>query len=86
MAYSRFIDSDIYIYASTLGYITCSGCSLSELDGRYTLKSINLYTDKDILEHIARHRAKGDLIPEGLEDEILSDKDRFTPWTNVDES
>lgn len=70
MAYSRFSDSDIYIYPSVLGDIVCSGCFLYN-------KSINIESDVQLLAHIQDHRDAGHNIPAGLEDEILSDPSRY---------
>lgn len=70
MAYSRFFDSDIYIYPSVLGDICCSGCLLYN-------KSINIDNDQDLIEHIKLHRDACHKIPRGLEEEILSDPDRY---------
>lgn len=70
MAYSRFTDSDIYIYPSVLGDIVCSGCFLYN-------KSINIESDVQLLAHIQDHRDAGHNIPAGLEDEILADPSRY---------
>lgn len=80
MAYSRFIDSDIYIYPSVMGYITCASCWLEDSNGAYFFKSINLYTDQEVIDHIALHRQQGHDVPIDLEQEILSDTDRFTAF------
>jgi len=77
MAYSRFIDSDIYIYSHVEGYITCSACWLDDKVQGYFFKSTNLYTDQEVIDHIALHREQGHEIPIDLEQEILSDPDRF---------
>ncbi len=70
MAYSRFYDSDIYIYPSVLGDIVCSGCLLGT-------KSVNIESDIQLLAHIQDHRDAGHNIPDGLEDEILADPYRY---------
>ena len=80
MAYSRFFDSDIYIYPSTMGYITCASCWLEDSNGAYFFKSINLSTDQEVIDHVALHREQGHDVPNGLEEEILSDTDRFLPY------
>jgi hypothetical protein len=78
MAYSRFTDSDIYIYPSTLGHIECAGCFLNIAKDEYSLfKSTQIYDDETLLMHILQHRISGHNIPEGLEAEILSDPDRY---------
>jgi len=70
MAYSRFTNSDIYIYPSVLGDIVCSGCLLGT-------KSINIESDVQLLAHIQDHRDAGHNIPDDLEQEILMDEDRY---------
>ena len=39
MAYSRFADSDIYIYAHVGGWIECAACWLNERTDEYSLFS-----------------------------------------------
>jgi hypothetical protein len=70
MAYSRFSDSDIYIYPSVLGDICCSACFLYN-------GSIHIDNDQLLVDHIKEHRDAGHNIPAGLEDEILADPSRY---------
>lgn len=79
MAYSRFYDSDIYIYPSVGGWIECASCFLNEPTDEYSLFSMSehILDDETLLMHILRHRIAGHNIPEGLEAEILSDPDRY---------
>jgi hypothetical protein len=78
MAYSRFYDSDIYIYPSVGGWIECAGCFLSIPTDEYTLfKSERILDDETLLMHIVRHRISGHNIPDNLEAEILSDPERY---------
>jgi len=78
MAYSRFYDSDIYIYPSVGGWIECAGCFLNIPTDEYNLfKSEHILDDETLLMHILQHRISGHNIPEGLESEILSDPDRY---------
>jgi hypothetical protein len=78
MAYSRFTDSDIYIYPHVSGYIECSACFLNIPQDEYMLfKSEHILDDESLLIHILQHRISGHNIPEGLEAEILSDPDRY---------
>lgn len=74
MAYSRFWDSDIYIYPSVLGDLCCSGCFLYG-------KSINIEDDISLNNHIKEHIDKGHDIPQGLLESILSDPDRYGAGT-----
>jgi hypothetical protein len=78
MAYSRFWDSDIYIYPSVEGHIECAGCFLNISPDEDTIfKSEHILDDETLLMHILQHRISGHNIPEGLESEILSDPDRY---------
>ena len=78
MAYSRFYDSDIYIYPHVEGHIECAGCFLNISPDEDTIfKSEHILDDETLLIHILQHRISGHNIPEGLESEILSDPDRY---------
>ncbi len=79
MAYARFFDSDIYIYPHVDGYIECCACWLNEgLEDTLFGLSEKITNDVDLIGHIRQHRQLGHDIPEGLEEEILSDPDRYT--------
>lgn len=80
MAYARFIDSDIYIYSHISGYIYCQACWLDESPESYFFKSVKLHTDQEIIDHLAKHREQGHDIPDDLEQEILSDPERFSKF------
>ena len=86
MAYSRFWDSDIYIYPHVGGHIECAACILLQEKNPHHLflSSLSIYNDEDLLEHIAEHRSKGHEIPVDLEQEILSDPDRYS--LNLDQN
>jgi len=78
MAYSRFYDSDIYIYPSVEGHIECAGCFLNIPKDEHTIfKSEHILDDETLLMHILQHRISGHNIPEGLEAEILRDPERY---------
>jgi hypothetical protein len=78
MAYSRFSNSDIYIYPHVDGHIECAACFLNIPKDEYMLfKSEHILDDETLLMHILQHRISGHNIPEGLESEILSDPDRY---------
>jgi len=78
MAYSRFFDSDIYIYSHVNGYIECCACWLNEKleTGLFGL-SEKIDNDQTLENHINEHILAGHNIPEGLLEEILSDNDRY---------
>jgi hypothetical protein len=78
MAYSRFFDSDIYIYPHVEGYIECCACWLNEkLDTGLFGLSEKIENDQSLSNHIDEHIKAGHDIPEGLLEEILSDSDRY---------
>ena len=79
MAYSRFWDSDIYIYPHVEGYIECCACWLNDKLEDYSLFGLSekITNDQQLIEHIGQHRLMGHNIPEDLEEEILSDPDRY---------
>ena len=84
MAYSRFTNSDIYIYPHVAGYIECAGCFLNISEGvntssdEYTLfKSTQIYDDETLLMHILQHKISGHNMPDSLAQDILADPDRY---------
>ena len=78
MAYSRFYDSDIYIYPHVDGHIECAGCFLNISPDEDTIfKSEHIHDDETLLMHILQHRISGHNIPDDLEAEILRDTERY---------
>ncbi len=71
MAYSRFFDSDIYIYSHVEGYVYCAACLLSE-------ESEIIKDDEHLFMHIEDHLKAGHNIPDMLYYEIIMDSDRYT--------
>jgi hypothetical protein len=74
MSYSRFFESDIYIYPHVLGYICCAACWLSKNADSEVIKD-----DEHLFIHIKEHLSAGHDIPEMLYYEILMDQHRYTP-------
>ena len=79
MAYSRFWDSDIYIYPSIEGHIECCSCWLNESKDEYSLFLANVIitNDDDLREHLDLHSRIGHDMPERLLEDILADADRY---------
>ncbi len=79
MAYARFIDSDIYIYPHTRGYIECCACYLNEPQDEYSLfsASVSIYNDDELREHLDQHAKAGHDMPIDLLQDILQDDDRY---------
>ncbi len=78
MAYSRFWDSDIYIYPHVDGYIECCGCLLdpSPESGLFGL-SKKIKNDSDLALHLAEHEAAGHKMPKDLYKRITADRHRY---------
>jgi hypothetical protein len=78
MAYSRFYDSDIYIYPSVGGWIECAGCFLNISPDEDTIfQSTKIYDDETLLIHILQHKISGHNMPDSLAQDILADPDRY---------
>ena len=79
MAYSRFTDSDIYIYSHVGGWIECAACWLNERLDEYSLFSMSeeIHDDGHLITHVQEHIKAGHDVPEGLLLEILEDKERY---------
>ena len=77
MAYSRFWDSDIYIYPHVEGHICCAACWVSE-----EAKSEIIEDDESLFLHLHEHFKAGHDIPEMLYYEIIMDEDRYKPLTD----
>lgn len=75
MAYSRFFDTDIYIYPHVDGYVYCAACLLSE-------NSEIIEDDEHLFLHIQEHIKAGHDIPEMLYYEIIMDNDRYKALTD----
>jgi hypothetical protein len=79
MAYSRFFDSDIYIYPHVGGWIECQACYLNEPTDQYSLFSVSeeIHDDGHLITHVREHIKAGHNVPVGLLQEILDDPDRY---------
>ena len=75
MSYSRFWDSDIYIYPHVEGYVYCAACLLSE-------NSEIIKDDYHLFAHIEDHIKAGHDIPDMLYYEIVKDEDRYKALTD----
>ena len=78
MAYSRFYDSDIYIYPSVEGHIECAGCFLNISPDEHSIfQSTKIYDDETLLMHLVQHAISGHNMPDNLAQDILADPDRY---------
>ena len=83
MAYSRFTNSDIYIYPSVGGWIECAACFLNEPTDEYSLfsASLSIYNDDQLRDHLEQHARADHNMPEMLYEQILADPDRYGKYT-----
>ena len=79
MAYSRFFDSDIYIYSHIDGYIECCACWLNDKLEDYSLFGLSekITNDEQLIAHLEEHAKVDHNMPENLLQEILADPDRY---------
>ena len=79
MAYSRFSNSDIYIYPHIDGYIECCACWLNESQDKYSLflANVKIHDDLELARHLKKHANLGHDMPDGLLEEILRDPERY---------
>ena len=79
MAYSRFIDSHIYIYPHVSGHIECAGCWLNKDKSGLSIfpNSTNITNDDQLRDHLEAHAKSGHSMPENLLQDILADPDRY---------
>jgi hypothetical protein len=85
MSYCRFIEADAYIYDDVYFGLYCMGCSIMPLKTEYSTffkedmtfyESFSAGYDYDkMLEHVAEHRAKGDYIPEEVDERLIFERD-----------
>lgn len=59
-------ESALYVFADTRGGVTCCGCLLVAEDA-FPWGNYNTTDLPTMLAHVARHRARGDTVPDGLE-------------------
>lgn len=62
MSYARFgwNGSDVYVFLHAGGFIQCCGCPYAN-DG---YGSFNAYRTKQMVDHLKKHQANGDHVPE----------------------
>lgn len=79
MAYSRFTNSDIYIYSHIDGYIECCACWLNESQDEYSLflNNVQIDNDMDLARHLKAHAKLGHDMPDSLLQDILQDETRY---------
>lgn len=80
MSYCRFIEADVYVFFSASGLLECCGCGLAvEPDGEWWGSSFVAGDTETMIQHLERHREKGDFVPQEVFVEILNDDARNFP-------
>lgn len=100
MAYARFSSGDVYVFFSVGDFLDCCGCLLQErelIDDAsaifgFVLRPIGeaIQTSFDdtqgMVDHLARHRNAGHVVPEGLEQALWADDARNFPSGSASDS
>lgn len=73
MSYCRFSSADAYIYEHVGGFIECCGCTLTNAESGEDVGFFHANTAREMLAHVAEHRAVGDYIPETVDVRIKED-------------
>lgn len=73
MSYARYSpDSDVYVFASVDGYLSCCGCHLGD--------KWDFYSTAEMIAHLMEHRAKGENVPEYCIDALKGDMVENDEW------
>lgn len=78
MAYARFLESDVYVYPTTINgrnSITCCACRLAgDIDG----SSFYAFSTQDMVDHLQKHLELNDRLPSNIFTELWNDdKENF---------
>jgi hypothetical protein len=68
--YARLTErgSNVYVIDHVAGYLCCMWCRLMPNGNNFNSTSVERMCD-----HLAEHRARGDVVPDGVEDEMWAD-------------
>lgn len=83
MAYARMGAScDVYIYMAA-GYnkLICMGCRVLSIDAPLEMDGASFIANstQEMIDHIAEHRKIGDLVPDGIEEDLIKDDSQNYP-------
>ena len=71
MSYCRFSDADIYLYRTVDGEFVCQLCRLVTHD-------IEMHTIEEAIEHVKKHLASGDYVPDYVLERLNSELEQLT--------
>jgi|SaaInl3SG_22_DNA_1037383.scaffolds.fasta_scaffold00923_30 hypothetical protein len=80
MSYARFgwDGSDVYIFLHVGGFIQCCGCQFPN-DGH---GSFNAYTTQEMVDHLKKHEADEDFVPQKVYDRLWEDHEENMEFIN----
>lgn len=68
MSYARFFADDVYVYPTSKGVI-CQMCSFGDmLESSFLAEST-----QEMVDHLAAHQKKGDVMPSNIFDQLWAD-------------
>ena len=89
MSYTRFSNSDIYLFAHANGYVQCCACWLAPYREGYSAlfkmplpdpENVNLHSPEEVVAHLKEHQAAGHNFPLDLLDPATYTDDVFIPY------
>ena len=69
MAYSRFLEADVYVFMAS-DYLYCCACWL---DPRLEQSGFGSTTTQGMIDHLKEHEQAGHRVPPTIYDELLKD-------------
>jgi hypothetical protein len=82
MAYSRWIQGDLYIYMDSSGMLCCAACSLMPIEEGAKVKmnqSVYFASTMDMIDHLGEHMDAGDYFPDDVIPALLEDDEENFP-------
>jgi len=75
MSYARFTkDSDVYVFLNMSGRLECWGCGIAVAAPRCWARGyVTFDSTQAMVDHLARHAAAGDRVPEHVVPELWVD-------------
>lgn len=70
MAYSRFLEADVYVFMHVQGYLYCCACWLDE---RLEQTGFCAFKTQDMIDHLKLHEEAGHRVPATLYKDLLED-------------
>jgi hypothetical protein len=70
MAYSRFLEADVYVFMHTGGYLYCCACWLEE---GFEQRGFSAFKTQDMIDHLKLHEETGHRVPSDIYENLLKD-------------